>query len=120
MKRFLLYDVIGWGVGLWCIGYLLGILLFFIVPASYIGWILTPIGLCITLWILWKKVRADSMKKFFLLSVAWTLIAVLFDYLFIVQLLKPADGYYKLDVYIYYFLTFLLPVGVGWGEKSCK
>lgn len=35
----------------------------------------------------------------------WTLIAVLDDHLFIVRALKPADGYYKPDVYLYYALT---------------
>ncbi|HEY1303237.1 MAG TPA: hypothetical protein VGF24_06790 [Vicinamibacterales bacterium] len=39
-------------------------------------------------------------------------------YLFIVKALKPADGYYKLDVYLYYALTFLIPVTVGWKESG--
>lgn len=43
----------------------------------------------------------------------WTLIAIIFDYFFLVKLLKPADGYYKLDVYLYYSLTFILPVVAG-------
>jgi hypothetical protein len=31
----------------------------------------------------------------------------------------PADGYYKIDVYLYYAFTFLLPILVGW-RKSQK
>jgi len=45
------------------------------------------------------------------------LIAVIFDYLFLVKMFKPTDGYYKLDVYLYYILTFLLPLIVGWRKK---
>jgi hypothetical protein len=41
-------------------------------------------------------------------------IAVLGDYLFIVKAFKPADGYYKLDVYLYYVLTVIIPVAAGW------
>ena len=36
------------------------------------------------------------------------------DYVFIVLLLQPADGYYKLDVYVYYASAFILPVLAGW------
>jgi hypothetical protein len=33
---------------------------------------------------------------------------------------KPADGYYKLDVYLYYILTFALPLIVGWRKSTNK
>ncbi|HKW00136.1 MAG TPA: hypothetical protein VJN96_09935 [Vicinamibacterales bacterium] len=44
----------------------------------------------------------------------WLLIAVAGDYLFIVKAFKPPDGYYKLDVYLYYALTFAIPLFAGW------
>jgi hypothetical protein len=37
--------------------------------------------------------------------------------LFIVKLLNPADGYYKADVYLYYALTFISPLIVGWWKE---
>ncbi len=43
---------------------------------------------------------------------------IIFDYFFLVKMFKPADGYYKLDVYLYYVLTFILPLVVGWGKKD--
>lgn len=43
-------------------------------------------------------------------------MAVLLDYLFIVKMFKSAD-YYKPDVYVYYALTLLLPIAVGWYKK---
>jgi hypothetical protein len=51
-------DTIGWGVLLWLIGYALGFVLFAFVPASLLGWVITPIGTAITLWVLFKKIHA--------------------------------------------------------------
>jgi hypothetical protein len=114
MKKTIYKDVFGWGVGLWAIGYALGFIFFAFVPPPLIGWFIMPIGLLITLWVLMKKVRTESFQQYLYIAVGWTLIAVIFDYIFLVQLLKPADGYYKLDVYLYYFLTFTLPLFIGW------
>ena len=113
VKQFL-KDAFGWGFALWLIGYVLGILLFTIVPSSLIGWVIMPIGIAIAVWILWKKVRGDSFQYFLLLAFVWVLIAIVCDYFFLVKAFKPADGYYKLDVYLYYVLTFVLPLVVGW------
>lgn len=44
----------------------------------------------------------------------WTVMAVVFDYVFIVRAFNPSDRYYKLDVYVYYVLTFTIPLAVGW------
>ena len=111
-------DAFGWGFILWLIGYALGILLFTVVPLSLVGWIIMPIGTIITIWVLVKKIKADSFRYFALLAVIWALIAVVFDYFFLVKVFKPEDGYYKLDVYLYYTLTFVLPLIVGWRKKK--
>lgn len=111
-------DAFGWGIVVWLIGYVLGILLFAFVPASMLGWVITPIGIVVTLWILWKKVKGGSLQYYAQLALVWVLIAVIFDYLFIVQAFKPADGYYKLDIYVYYGLTFMLPLIVGWRKRA--
>lgn len=108
-----IFNFIGWGFTLWFIGYILGFVFFMLLPQQYIGWAITPIGIVITLWVLFKKINTKTLRYYFMLAVCWTIIVALFDYLFIVQLLKPADGYYKLDVSIYYILTFLLPIIVG-------
>ena len=111
-------DAILWGGALWLIGYVLGILLFFIIPLTLIGWVILPVGVLITVWVLLRKVKQDSFKYYLLLSVAWTLIAIVCDYFFLVKVFKPTDNYYKLDVYVYYTLTFLLPLVVGWKKSS--
>ena len=111
-------DALGWGFLLWLIGYGLGILLFPVVLPSMIGWAIMPIGILIMLWVLYKKVKGNSMLYYFQLAITWTLIAIVFDYLFLVKVFKPADGYYKLDVYLYYALTFAIPVIVGWLKKK--
>lgn len=107
-------DAFFWGITIWLIGYVLGIVLFMILPHTLIGWAIMPIGILITLWVLLKKVKAGSFQYYLFLGVVWTLIAIVFDYLFLVKVFKPADGYYKLDVYLYYVLTFVLPLLVGW------
>lgn len=55
MDKQLLKDALGWGFVLWLIGYALGFVVFFIVPPSVIGWVIMPIGIIITLWVLLKK-----------------------------------------------------------------
>ncbi len=114
----LLKDSLGWGFILWLIGYVLGIVLFFVFPPLLIGWVILPIGLIITLWVLLKKVESGTLRYYLTLAVVWTAIAVAFDYLFIVKAFNPEDGYYKLDVYLYYLLTFTVPLIVGWWKKT--
>jgi len=111
-KKFI-KDAVGWGVGLWFVGWVLGIILFMAVPANLIGWVISPIGILITLWVLIKKIDGPNMAYYLKIAIVWTAIAVVFDYLFLVLLFKPAGGYYKLDVYFYYATTFALPLLVG-------
>lgn len=118
MSRQLLKDTLGWGLFLWFVGYILGIILFMLVPPSLLGWIIMPIGIALTLWVLFKKIASRKLNYYFFLAVAWMLIAVVFDYLFLVRVFQPADGYYKMDVYLYYALTFFLPLLVGWKKTK--
>lgn len=119
LNRQLLKDTLGWGFILWFIGYLLGIILFLVIPLSLVGWIIMPIGTIITLLVLFKKIKTKLFSYYFILATAWLLIAVILDYFLLVKVFKPADGYYKLDVYFYYTLTFILPIIVGW-KKNLK
>jgi uncharacterized membrane protein len=118
MNRQLLKDSLGWGFILWLIGYVLGVVLFFVVPSSLIGWVIMPIGVAITLWVLIRRVKADRLRDFAVLGVVWAVIAIVFDYLLIVKAFSPTDGYYKPDVYFYYVLTFIIPLAVGWRKTS--
>jgi hypothetical protein len=118
MKVQMFRDTLGWGILLWLIGYLIGILLFALVPVTMIGWVIMPIGIVITLWVLLRKIQGGSLANYLLIAAVWTLIAVVFDYFFLVKLLKPADGYYKLDVYLYYAITFALPLIVGFAKRA--
>jgi hypothetical protein len=120
VNKKLLKDAFGWGFLLWLIGYILGIVLFMFIPTFMVGWVIMPIGTTITLWVLLKKIKANSLRYYFQLAVIWALIAIVSDYLFLVKIFKPADGYYKLDVYLYYALTFILPLFVAWIIKRKK
>lgn len=114
MNKRLLKDALIWGFTLWLIGYILGIILFMVVLPSILGWVIMPIGVVITLWVLFKRIKGTSFQYYLILGATWTIIAIVFDYFFLVKVFKPADGYYKLDVYLYYLLTFILPLVAGW------
>ena len=55
--------------------------------------------------------RDSPLEYYAKVGIAWVLIAVVFDYLFIVRLFQAT--YYEADVFVYYALTFLIPVSVG-------
>ena len=114
MNKIFIKDAVGWGVGLWFVGWVLGIIAFMVVAPNMIGWVVSPIATLITLWVLIKKVSGDNLAYYLKVAVVWTIIAVVFDYLFNVLLFKIGAGYYKLDIYIYYGLTFVLPLVVGY------
>jgi len=118
MNKQFLKDTLGWGFILWLIGYVLGVILIFMLPPSLIGWVITPIGFTITFWVLLKKVKLAGLRDYLILAAVWTVIAVVFDYIFIVKAFHPADGYYKPDVYLYYLLTFIAPLIVYWWKKE--
>ncbi|MDD1652245.1 MAG: hypothetical protein LUO86_04345, partial [Methanomicrobiales archaeon] len=107
-------DTLGLGTGLWLIGYLSSLVLFFTPYSATMGWILTaiftPVTIAITWW--WFRERTLPLCYYVGVGIAWTLIAVVLDYLFIVRLFQ-ATSYYQPDVFLYYALTFLIPVGVG-------
>lgn len=113
-KKQLFLNTLKWGFALWLFGYVLGFVLFAFVPANLIGWAILPFGVAVTLWVLFKKIERESLQCYVALGVFWTLLAIILDYIFIVKLLKPVDGYYKSDVYVYYMLTFILSIIVGW------
>ena len=114
MNTQLVKDAMGWGLVLWVIGYALGMMLFAFVPANLMGWIIMPIGAAIALWVAFAKVKGDTLRYYFLVSLVWLSIAVVGDYVFIVKAFKPANGYYKLDIYVYYALTLAIPLVAGW------
>jgi len=112
MDKFL-KDSLGWGVVLWFIGYILGYIFYFIVPPSFIGWYIMPIGTIITIFVIYKFIKSTAWYYYLIIAMVWTILAIVMDYFLIVKLLNPTEGYYKLDVYVYYSLTLVLPIVVG-------
>lgn len=117
-KKKIFLNTLFWGFMLWLFGYILGVVLFFLVPENAIGWVILPFGTLVTLWVLFKKIERESFGCYIGLGVFWALMAVLLDYLFIVKLFGSAEDYYKADVYAYYALTFVLPIVVGWWKMQ--
>jgi hypothetical protein len=112
MKK-IFFNTVKWGFALWLFGYILGFVFFAFVSKDVMGWYIMPFGIFATLWVLFKKIERKQFTCYIGLGVIWTIMAIVLDYFFLVRLLK-AVGYYKLDVYLYYILTFVLPVAVGW------
>ncbi len=106
-------NTVFWGFVLWLVGYVLGIVFFALVPKEQIGYFVMPLGIAFTLWVLWKKIHREELMCYFGLGIIWTVMAIVLDYLFNVKLFHLTD-YYKPDVYLYYVLTFVLPVAFGW------
>ncbi|MVS97730.1 hypothetical protein [Devosia marina] len=104
----------GWGLLLWLFGYLLGIALFPVVPTQHLGWYISPLGLAATFFVLWRWAHVKTLAQGLVVGLIWASIAVAMDYVFIVLLLQPADGYYKADVYLYYVSALVLPLLAGW------
>jgi len=106
-------NTVFWGLILWLFGYILGFVFFALAPKDIIGWFIMPFGIIATLWVLLKKIEREEFICYIGLGIIWTVMAIALDYLFIVKLLA-ATNYYKLDVYLYYTFTLLLPIVVGW------
>ena len=91
-------DFVLLGVGLWLLGYLASLLLFFSPFQSSMGWIITavftPFTIAVAWW--WFRTREIPLSYYVKVGIAWTVIAVLLDYLFIVRLFQTP--YYEMDV----------------------
>lgn len=119
MDRKMLAETFGWGFALWLIGYVLGFVFFFMVPPAIVGWFIMPIGIAMAVFVSISKVDRRTLLDYVPVALAWTVMAIALDYIFIVKMLNPPDGYYKLDVYLYYALTFAIPMAAGyWKQKT--
>ncbi len=109
-----LADLFGFGFALWLFGFVLGMMLFSIVPTAYLGLVITPFAFAAALWVCLRRFRGRGDSGLYLLSVGavWLFIAVSFDYIFLVRAFSVAN-YYDFDVFLYYFITFFLPIAVG-------
>ena len=113
-------NMLFWGFVLWLFGYVAGIVLFFIVPTDVIGWVIMPIATFFTIWVLIKKVKRPELMCYFGTGLIWTIMAIVLDYIFLVKLFKTEKTYYKPDVFLYYTLTFVLPIIVGYWKYKHK
>ena len=118
-KAKVLQNTLFWGFVLWLFGYILGMIFFAFTPKEMIGWYIMPFGIIATLLVLFKKIKRDSFVCYIGLGIIWAIMAIVLDYVFLVQLLTAAN-YYKLDVYLYYIITFALPLLVGGYKNSRK
>jgi hypothetical protein len=107
-------DIFVFGILFWLIGFIASMILFPFVPKNFLGWILCIIFTPITCVIAYYRFKNRELKLFcyFMTGVFWALIAIILDYIFLVKLFNIAD-YYKLDVFVYYTIMFLIPLIIG-------
>jgi hypothetical protein len=112
MKQ-ILTDTAGLGTFLWLLGYFASLLLYTTPLQPLMGWILlivfTPVTVAVAFW--WFRWRSLPLEYYVRVGLAWMAIAVVLDYLFIVLLFSAT--YYGADVFVYYALAFIIPVGTG-------
>jgi len=111
----LLRDTAYAGLLLWLAGYLASMAVYFS-PLPYPLWgkvvLLLYIPFAAAFAVYLFRERNQSMRYYAGVGLAWSLIAIVLDYPFIV-LRFGAYQYYTPDVYFYYAVMFLIPVGVG-------
>lgn len=119
MKQFI-RDAVLLGTALWLLGYLASLLLFVTPLHPVMGWVLigffTPVTTAIAWY--WFRARDQPLPYYVKVGLAWTVLAIVLDYLFIVLLFSAT--YYGPDVFVYYAVTFAIPVGVGWRLQGRK
>lgn len=109
-----LVDTVGCGLGLWVIGFALGMMLFPFVPVARLGWIIVPVMAVVSVLLAFRRLRGsqESSTYFVIVGAVWLLIAVMLDDIFLVRAFL-VQGYYDLDVFIYYALMLVVPIAVG-------
>jgi|SRR3972149_452403 len=114
-------DTFGCGFLLWLVGFGISMMLFLAIPITLLGWIVLVVMVPATAFLAVKRLWNSKEKKsyYYNVGIVWALIAILMDYIFLVKGFNVQD-YYKLDVYIYYFLNFLIPVAMGMKLKVAK
>lgn len=109
-------DTVGFGFLLWFIGYLMGFFIITIpgypeimmnpiilVPFSLLGALVTAAFA----YIRFRKRAEVNWRYASLVGISWTAVAVILDFVFIV-LLFNASSYYRLHIFIYYAITFIV------------
>jgi len=116
-----LIDTLGLGFIIWLIGFIASIILWGFISHDILGWVLFIIFMPLMLYMpYWRfRGRRESVVYYLMVGLVWLLIAVIFDYLFIVKLFNSQD-YYKLDVFVYYAVTFLAPFLIGLKYGTAK
>ncbi|HEY7777097.1 MAG TPA: hypothetical protein VIA09_01030 [Nitrososphaeraceae archaeon] len=116
-----LVDMLGCGCILWFIGYAFSLSLFPIVPVAMIGWLVSAVLIPITILVALTRFKNSQMSfsYYLFVGIVWLAIAFSLDYLFIIVAFNVSN-YYNLDVFIYYVVTFLIPlvIGIKYGRKQ--
>ena len=117
----LLWDTLGCGVLLWLLGFGFGMAIYPFIAVANIGWCILVVLIPVTGYVASRRLANThrSFKHMLMMAVAWVGIAAAADYKVLVQVMH-VQHYFKLDVYVYYGFTFLMPIMVGLRYRSLK
>ena len=114
-------DALGWVALLWFIGFALGVAAFPFVAPAYIGLVVLPILVPVTIWAVHRrfKGRGVPLPYYAVVGALWLLLAVALDYAVIVRGFQ-APNYYDADIFVYYAAMFVIPLigGRQWGGPA--
>ncbi len=120
MVNRIIIDALGFGILLWVAGFALGMIFFPFIPVAYIGLPIVAVIVPLTFLISYYRFKEKGFDKtyYITVAVAWFLIAVIFDYIFLVRGFN-VQNYYDADLLAYYALTLLAPIvtGIKFGRK---
>lgn len=120
-KKELLVDTFGWGFVLWVIGFALGMMLFPFVPVAYLGFVIVPIIILITIAVAYIRLRGSNQPRLYyaVVGLVWLLYPLVLDYVFLVRAFS-VENYYDTDLFIYYIAMFVIPLAIGiqYGKSS--
>lgn len=115
MKKYALVDTLVYGLVIWLVGFVLGMVLFPFVEISVMGWILMPVTLIVALFLsmrIRRKRSAAAVSTFIGVGLSWVALSLILDYAILVKGYS-AENFYDVDIIIYYIGVLLIPIIVS-------
>lgn len=112
MKKYALVDTLIYGLVIWLVGFVLGMVLFPFVEISVMGWILMPVTLIVALLLslrIRRKRSAGAVSYFIGVGLSWVALSLILDYAILVKG-YDAENFYDVDIIIYYVGVLLIPI----------
>src|SRR3989338_11132512 len=93
----------GWGLFIWGIAFIIGMVAFIYVPPENIGLVILPFVLPLMAFVSYKKLKDEEGPPWLypVIGIIWLTLSFILDYVILVQGFK-AENFYDTDILIYY------------------